>query len=48
MATTYSASCVKCTAIFTAKTVAAAEKLRDAHEEKCQSEIIDDYNPSGR
>lgn len=48
MASTYSTSCSKCTAIFTATTVAAAEKARDAHEDKCQSEIIDDYNPSGR
>lgn len=48
MANTYSASCIKCTAIFTAKTAEAAEKMRDAHERGCKSDIIDDYDPTGR
>lgn len=43
---TYSASCGKCTEIFTRSTEAAAVEARDHHADRCQSDWIDDYEPN--
>lgn len=47
MASAYSTSCVKCTQIFTASTEEAAVRMRDAHEQRCPSDRIPDYDPRG-
>lgn len=46
VASTYSASCSKCTEIFTRATEAAAVEARDAHERGCKSGWVDDYEPN--
>lgn len=48
MPKTYSASCAKCTEIFTRSTEAEAVQARDAHERGCTSEYIADYEPGDR